>query len=268
MKNKYMKWITALSLILLFTSCAGVVRRPAADNIKTVAIVSIVSNETLMFKNSKKEIKPATKKPEIMSFVRNLVDESPEIITNEFNNVNGWTIKNTDSFINSKEYQDFASSVKETWKKYLSGPGNNIITPYNNKMPFVPPIALFADDEEKATNEQYKKICKLLEVDAIALIYIDYSLEYKGSKIIPEVSLGTMVVNKNAENAVLAFGSPYSKKSNNTYQTRMEGDFEFIGRTPEFARFTKGQNPKGEYINLLEFLLAKTVSKINAGLQQ
>ncbi|MDH5717218.1 MAG: hypothetical protein OEZ22_06235 [Spirochaetia bacterium] len=149
---KIMGMILAVLFTAVLINCASVVRKPAADNIKTVVVVSIVSSETLMFKNEKKEIKPASKKPEIMSLVRNLVDESPEIITNELQNIKGWKMKSPDSFINSQEYQSFSTSVKEIWKEYLLGRENNIITPYNNKMPFVPPIALFAE-EEKETNE-------------------------------------------------------------------------------------------------------------------
>ncbi|MDH5717217.1 MAG: hypothetical protein OEZ22_06230 [Spirochaetia bacterium] len=97
-------------------------------------------------------------------------------------------------------------------------------------------------------------------------MYVDYNLHYPAKrKINPEINLGIMVVNKNAEIAVLAFGD--RKRSKNMYEVRLPSGLS-VGKYQEFERFPKGQNPKGEYINLLEFLLVKTVSKINAGLQQ
>jgi hypothetical protein len=83
-------------LFLLFLiSCVSIVKRPAVNDVKTVAVVSITSNKTLLNQKTRQRI---SMDEEILQYVKNIVNKSPDIIISELHNVKGWTIKNPDSF--------------------------------------------------------------------------------------------------------------------------------------------------------------------------
>ena len=276
MSKKTFKALLVTSLVFLLTSCASIVTKPAMNKVRTVAVVSIVSSETILDKKTnqpyrtsinikiaamarKKSLSGAAPEEEsILNYIRNVVNGSPEIITSELANVNGWAMKKPALFVETEEYKNFVTSINDIWRQHSTSYSR--ITPYDNGMPFIPSgIVLFAKGKHAASNEQYKEICNKLGVDAVALISANYEYDLKkrligSNTIVPLVTLGIKVINKDGEVAVEQYGISTTSEKEVKVTTAFTRGFKF------------DENPEEAYNNTLKASLKDMVARINKAL--
>lgn len=238
------------------SSCVSLVKKPAVDKVKTVALVSVTGAQNLTNIETNRPyttsalsaVTSMVKEKDILALppevqaaykaARGLTDGTVDLVMGELGQVKGWTPKHPREFINNPAYGTFKQNVERIWR-FHQGEGTGNISAFDDTMAFLPNLGVVfkAEREVAATRRQMAELCKALGVDGVALAHVTPYFELNkrligSSGIVPSVRMQIMVYNSDGDIAV-DVGTYYGEADEVDVTTSLLQGFTFDGPPTE-----------------------------------
>lgn len=193
--NTFIRTIPFSSLIsiLIFTGCSSIVKKPEVNQVKKIAILSVYANDKVVEAKGRGLVQNWDQ-----TFKMQVAEDFLVIYKNSFKKI-GWTVVEPTEVLASPEYKAMfevkkAETGNETVNKvtnFLGGIGAGLIES-SNKRNFFSPAGMYAipfpakegncygDDCPPPPQKKLADLAAKLNVDAIAVVQIDYCYEGGG----------------------------------------------------------------------------------------
>ena len=177
-------------LMLMLSSCSGVVKRPEALAIKKVAIVSLYSNQSVYnvgkegggalnfitlsaFSDTKKSPENALLIPDVGSY--KLVTYSLYTFEEELGKIKGWQIVPTIKVVNAPAFKSFALKFSPNTSRMVASDDESLSLKWQT--PRGMPSVTTADikDNKEVFLKEINKMAEELDLDAVVVIQLDFA---------------------------------------------------------------------------------------------
>lgn len=297
-----MKKIMPLLAAALLAACGGIIKRPAIDGVKKVAIVSLYMNREFYNVNSPKA---EASSPNLMSMLKGvakavvqegtdteqaqraeIIGQALDAYERQLGQIGRWTVVPASQWLSGRAYKNFMKA--ERTGSLAESVGGAFATEALSHwtlpagMQYIP-ISSVAESgthyyygQAKDSKETYRQrlaaLCQALNVDGVALVEVDAGYRFNklakvtfGSttRAVPSVTAALVVVNKKGEVAVnTGFIKP-------TFSDRYEGDTVGMVRSdkpflvhPQNKIVASYAKALGESAQGMREKLAKALSKL------
>lgn len=184
--------LTFSLMILILSSCSGIVKKPEAKEIKKVAIISLYSNQSVYnvgsentsggalnfislspFGNQKSQAKNALMMPEMGSY--KLVTYSLYTFEEELGKIRGWQIVPTVKVVNAMAFKSFASKFSPSATRMLASESNSLALKWQTPRGMPPVTAADLKENKDIFLGEVNKMADELNLDAVILLQLDFA---------------------------------------------------------------------------------------------